>query len=415
MSDGDRVYRATDAQLEAPSFRPLMFAALWVLAMCVFGGLAERVREAGIALLVTMLVGVFAFLGARFAPRASSAQKQLEASRDGVRVDGKLVVPRAAIDNGSVAKLSGGGALVLLGRKDRILASHTIRARDEHEANEILAALGLDPAHDAFVHREAGFAAYGAEVTAAFIGTMMLGIGSFVPLMIALKGSALGAVPAIVGMTACFGALWFTRSSVTVGAEGVLVRWLGFERYCAFADVVACEPSRFGVVFRKRDGSKFDVRIDAALGSRKSAQRDRDMVVARIRDALALYRSGAVEAGRVDERALARNARPVDEWLQSLRALFESRAHRVAALVPEDLWKIVASASASAESRVAAAVVLAPSLDDEGKTRLRETAANAASPRLRVALESAAKGDDGELARALEEMAIEEDEKASVA
>ena len=89
----------------------------------------------------------------------------------------------------------------------------------------------------------------------------------------------------------------------------------------------------------------------------------------------------------------------------SLRTVLEAATHRAAAVLPDDLWKLLANPEAPAEARAAAAVVLAPALDEAGKERLRETAASIASTHLRVVLESAASGDEEAMQQALEELA----------
>jgi hypothetical protein len=75
--------------------------------------------------------------------------------------------------------------------------------------------------------------------------------------------------------------------------------------------------------------------------------------------------------------------------------------------VVEDLWRVVGDATRDAKERAVAAVSLGPTLDDEGRTRLRVVANTTAAPRLRVAIESVVEPDDERLERALAEVASE--------
>ena len=145
--------------------------------------------------------------------RGSADGRVLECSREGVFVDGKLLIARSEVDNGAVVPdTREGGMLVQLGKKGSLSASHTIHARDDAEAEAILSALELDVKHSTLVHREAGWMAYSSAPTKLLGGAFALGILSFVPLLILLHGSALAAILPALGMTAFFAPLWGTRS-----------------------------------------------------------------------------------------------------------------------------------------------------------------------------------------------------------
>lgn len=64
---------------------------------------------------------------------------------------------------------------------------------------------------------------------------------------------------------------------------------------------------------------------------------------------------------------------------------------------------LVEGASTDASTRVAAAIALAPTLDDDGRARVRVAASASASPKLRVALEAVAKDDNDAVVEALAE------------
>ena len=73
--------------------------------------------------------------------------------------------------------------------------------------------------------------------------------------------------------------------------------------------------------------------------------------------------------------------------------------------VKNDLWSVIDSIDETPEKRAAAAMVLAPAIDDEGRARLRVLSSNTALPQLRVAFEAAAQGDDGAWEEVIEKMA----------
>lgn len=406
MSDS-KTYRTTTARIVEQNNWLAGFILLWAVLLGVLGGIGNPAASGALASIL-FLGPLFFFMGMRsnaVQSRGSADGRVLECSREGVFVDGKLLIARSAVDNGAaVPDTREGGMLVQLGKKGSINTAHTLHARDAAEAQAILSALELDVKHSTLVHREAGWMAYSTAPSKLLGAAFGLGILAFIPLLVLLNGSALAAVLPALGMMAFFGPLWGTRSQITVGADGVLASWMGKERFCPYAEVARFERTATGGILHKRDGSQFPVVVSAMLGQKPLANLDRATVVGRIEDALRLYQTGALAPGAVDPNALARNGRPVSDWVSALRASLNAETFRSAALVPEELWKMIVSPEATAEARAAAAVVLAPSLDDAGKERLRVAASTTASPQLRVVLESAANGDDDKLTQALDEL-----------
>lgn len=178
----------------------------------------------------------------------------------------------------------------------------------------------------------------------------------------------------------------FLPARVTIGDDGLLVRWLWsrtFVRRAAIASVEQPKKTRLRIL--KKDGSvcEFD------LTSEKS--------VAPVRADLA----------RLGERAAADGARPKHA------AAFEALAARVAAWArapdgteaaspasvayrsgdsPEQLWEIAADVDAPALVRVGAVHALGP-LDDDARARVRELAESSADPLAAGAFDAAAAGD----------------------
>lgn len=71
----------------------------------------------------------------------------------------------------------------------------------------------------------------------------------------------------------------------------------------------------------------------------------------------------------------------------------------------ERLWRVVEDPAAPEEARVGAAVALGDGLDAEGRARLRVVAGGTAGPRVRVALEAVAEGEETAVRAALEQAA----------
>jgi hypothetical protein len=140
-------------------------------------------------------------------------------------------------------------------------------------------------------------------------------------------------------------------------------------------------------VFRSRD----DIDVPAAG---QLAERIVEAIERRDHDGGPIDRTLLVRPAGVDARA----------WIASLGELMRQETFRQAAVTIEQLWGVVEDATANASMRAAAAIALGRRGDDKTKKRLRVAAQATAAPQLRVALEHAADGEDGELADALDEL-----------
>jgi hypothetical protein len=142
-------------------------------------------------------------------------------------------------------------------------------------------------------------------------------------------------------------------------------------------------------------------------------QSNRDLIRERIREAMESHRLGDAAA---ETALLARQARSVSDWVQSLRAIGSGAHvdHRTAPVAPERLFRIVEDPSLTASARAGAAVALGASLDASGKVRLKDAAGATAAPKLRIAIEAAASGDDAALIEALSAIEGEAEKRAQV-
>jgi len=187
-------------------------------------------------------------------------------------------------------------------------------------------------------------------------------------------------------------------AKVVVGTDAIVTRWLGARSVVPLDGVVRVETLAHRVRLHRRDGSTVDIRVGMPGQYAHTSAQTVGALAERIETALAARAaSNAPEAA-----ALARSERSVADWVASLRrALSNEPGFRGAALVADRLWPLVEDASTNASTRVAAAVALAPTLDDEGRARVRVAASASASPKLRVALEAAAEDDVDRVVEAL--------------
>ncbi len=204
----------------------------------------------------------------------------------------------------------------------------------------------------------------------------------------------------LLGAVAAFAAR-HARFFVSVAPDGILVEKRGRPaRFIPWQQVVRAEEElRSGIVLTLASGERLQFELesedryfhddiglmDKPAGVGGIAQRD--AMLGRIREAMAVVRSDALAA----ELALA--GRNASAWLQHLRNTI-SGGHRTAAPNDDQLWRIVEDGHADPSARAAAAHLLRARIDDEQRTRLRVIAGAAAQPQLRICLESVAAADE---------------------
>lgn len=382
--------------------------------------LADRLGGAPAAVLAVLgMVSVFAspfvVAYAWFAnPRPVRLASDVTAGPPGVSIRGRLWLQRGSIRAGFTIPHER-GVLVQLERRFRRPVELLFTSADD--ARALLKSLGLDASQTVVSVPLRSLAAIdwrryvpglsiaglapGAVITRAFTGSsdaalavMLLAALSFVigVLLLAIKGRA------------------------TIGTDGVLVSFLWERRFHRYADIARVTPTYLGyktVALVMKSGRSVHLPIPRSW-SHAQEQSDAQRLADRIQTAMAEHRDAPGEA---DLQALARRGRSVKEWVVHLLGVGSgSNADHRRAPVPADrLWRIVESPTEDAEARAAAAVALSSAKDDRTRRRLRAAAGNTAAPRLRVALEAAAKAaeDDAtaeaEMAAALESIAARRD------
>jgi hypothetical protein len=273
--------------------------------------------------------------------------------------------------------------------------------RDVDRGRALLAALGVDASRVAATFWTLA-RPIGEPRTFARVGALV-GIALTLGMLAGRDSPAASALAVVALLIALLGLVVPTR--VSIGADGVHLRWLGTTRFIAWSTVFAVEPFDGGVVLALEGGRWLTLRTP-----REHDRHDPESL-AMVERLCAAWRANLQARAEplptdVVRRTGDRGTR-TREWVRAMRALTQERpGYRTSTVPPEGLWRIVESPHADSDARTGAAIALASSLDDVGRKRLREAAASCAEPRLRVALTTASMptgaASDDELAAALD-------------
>ncbi len=303
-----------------------------------------------------------------------------------VRVDahalyfGQEMIPRGLVESAELLPTPF-GPVVRLTLEHRL--ARDLAVEDEDAAHQLMTALGYDASQRTATYRAASlavvryrYAPFG--VVFAYLAMSLLGAALH-------TGWGFALMPIfLIGLLALF----IKRTSVVVGVDGLLLRWLWVREFIATKDIL--DVRRFDQGFGRSHVRGVEVitperAVKLPLGEDEAA-----MVHQRIRDVIVLARSSTHVAD--DAMLLARGGLPLRDWILHLKALGAGATAtlRTAAVMPERLWHVASDPGQPAQVRAAAAVALSPTLDDGGRVRLADIAKATAEPRLRVALERAA-------------------------
>jgi hypothetical protein len=379
-------------------------ATLGVLLACT--GQSSIVSVGGV--LAWLGVGLLLYVWRRN-PGATERPAHARANARGLFIDGRLVLESVRIKGGWLQPRSGGPPLVrVCGRgagRDVDLA-----VRDSEAGRALLRALEVDPtrvlAHYWTMARPLG--APRILACAAVAISLMLAsgvvVGHSAPAVLALAVVALVVFVIGVGMP----------THVSVGADGVLLEWLGTTRFVRWSSVAAIEAFGQGVVLALEKGEWLTLRTPAAP---ERHHPERDAMIERMHVAWRAH--DKARSGDSVARLVSRAGGRTREWVRAIRGIATSwNGYRTVGVPAERLWRVVEDPAAERASRTGAALALAPSLDATGQSRLYAAASSCAEPRLRIALTMAATAAgatalDEDLAAALDVIESEgEDEQA---
>jgi hypothetical protein len=190
---------------------------------------------------------------------------------------------------------------------------------------------------------------------------------------------------------------FFFGLRVTVGIDGVLVAWplLGRRRFVRHGRIDDIRWTEDEVTLVLTSGRRITIATNPSADRLGDGREKHRALVERLLAAREAYASAAAGESLA---ALARQGRSAEAWVRELRASSEAAGgqYRTASLPAEALWRVALDPTEKDELRIGAGLALRPTLDGEGKERLRVAAAASASPKLRVALVAAAEEEDDE-------------------
>lgn len=380
-------------------------AILLLLLAVVLGGGVLVVGNLVATLLLMGLSLPFFLLGAWVWLRAPAGGTGLRVGLDGISAGGRLQLSRTSLRRAVVVEEDGGTMVVLQGR----LFTCLIDVEHPEEGRSLVQALGMDP-----TGATSDFA-FDSPV-ASHLPVWTFWAYLFLPMLL-LGPIFLGAI----WLSPLLMAAWYTGllamaipAKLSVGLDGVLVRWLWRRRLIRFEDLQGIESDLRTIHLRLRGGSKETLsaywtgqpwergwyKQSSGFGSRKAYL---DAVVARIREAQQAQQGADGSGASV---WLARRGRGVREWVSELRGLLGSSREdfRKDSLDSEQLWATLEDRQQPSVQRAAAAAALVPSLDEVGRQRLRVAASVVVDPGLRAALDASVREDEDALVAALEVM-----------
>lgn len=420
MSSNREVEKRSRFRGRAAEIRRNRFLAPAAITTAVLGPVVAAASSLPVAALLSpamIIGGVFTTLFAISQnPWTTDVSGDFEAGPEGLLAGGRLLVPAAEVRAGFVVPDGGHGPRVRIQRRMKL--PFEVRVRDEAEARELLRALGLDA-----TQRAATFSTPSRAMSDPK-WSVILGVG-FTLFFIAsgilrstlgFRGS--GVQLPIVATYLAF--MFLTRTSITVGADGILRSWLGKKEFWSYGDIESVRSFLDSSFWRKQKWQGIELVLRSGqtvripVSSKQTFQQSNlDLINERIREAMESHRLGDAAA---ETALLARQTRSVPDWVQSLRAIGSGAHvdHRTAPVAPERLFQIVEDPSLSASARAGAAVALGASLDAEGKVRLKGAAGATAAPKLRIAIEAAASGDDAVLIEALSAIEGEAEKRAQI-
>jgi hypothetical protein len=363
----------------------------------VFEGPAARAARAG-AFIVWVATGLLIHLWRRN-PATHGRRVRVHADSRGLLIEGRLRLEASRIAVGWLEPRPCGPPRVHLGARG-FARDVTLAVPNRECGRALLRALRVDSTHVA-AH---SWALARPLAERRLLAPALTAVGLFLALGFVAGQSTAALALAVVALGVLLvGAATPTR--VTVGADGLLIEWLGTRRFVAWSSISYIEAIEQGVVLTLEEGEEGEWLTLRSPTVPELYCTERDVLLERIN----LGWRGA--RGRTDNRAahlVQRDGGDTREWVRSVRGISTAWiGYRTVAVPADRLWGVVEDPTVDWTSRTGAALALGPSLDAQGRTRLRTVAASCAEPRVRLALKvaataSGATGDDEQLAAALD-------------
>jgi|GEM_PF-1591375 len=343
---------------------------------------------------------------------AKVVRDRLTIGANEIRFGGRLLARRADIVQGFLVPVEN-GLLVRLERRG-MRPPIFLSVRDEETGLALLRELGLDAEHvTAEMRIASALHAMSLRAQAWFVALPFFASFLATATVIPLLGSAAPYVTVglLLVLVAYSLGLALAPTTVRIGTDGILTRWLGRRRFIPFTQITSTGVYEETVASKQWHGVRLVLRggelVKLPAGQTEIGAAEARRLWRRIEDARAARAAGA---RAVD--VLARGQRSFVEWVRDLRRMGAgAQGHRTAAVPTDILLRVVEDGAASAVDRASAAVAVLAAADPEAKRRVRVAADTTASPKLRVALtriaESSGTDDDAEVAAALEQLGDE--------
>jgi hypothetical protein len=268
----------------------------------------------------------------------------------------------------------------------------------EEEAHTFLKQLGFDPSQTTATYRLASL----ATTRYRWVPLAFFFVAFFAAIVVSALHVHLGALMPFMFLTLV--PLMILPAKITVGVDGLLVKWLWLREFIATKDIILVRRFDTGSGRNRRRGIEI-VLPGRAMQLPMYSDEAIAILERRIRDVIGLAREQTHVEG--EALVLARGELGLRDWMNQLKALGSGATAtlRNAAVMPEHLWRVAEDPARPAIERAAAAIALAPSLGETDKERLADLAKTTVAPKLRVALERVAEeATDDEVEEALKEL-----------
>lgn len=233
----------------------------------------------------------------------------LAVTDDAITLGGRVLMRRGDVKQAFVVPRAG-RPLVRVERRGRFQPPLFFEVGDRMEADAFVRALGLDAEHTAAEMRIA------STMVTWSVGKQLL--ATLVPVVVLLPSIFLlhrGPLILAASYIAYTLGLALAPTTVRVGTDGIVTRWLGRTRFIAHSEIVSVASYDEVIVTKRQRGVKLELRsgevVRLPTGQQGIAAEEAAQLERRIDEAREAHARGAT-AGTTD--VLARGDRPLGEW-----------------------------------------------------------------------------------------------------
>lgn len=394
---------------------------LRLLELAIFVGLLGagameflHVNLGGLGLYLAFAATIMRVGAARHNALARPRECTVEASAAGLVVDGEAIPRRELVDGYFQPRARTmpqyqlraiGSTVQLFGRWKRMVFQAEVG--DPKQASLLLHALGLSASQKRAEFRGTSWAS-STQGRASLLAGVACGLIALLAIACGwLNIFGLVLLPCAI-VFVVMALIAFAPSRITIGVDGVLMRWLWMRRFIPMARIATIEAEELTEIRLTLDDDKVEtIHTSVAKAAGDLAVDKRDLILARMREAWHAART--TDAGADVTSLVARGTRTFAEWREALVSLRKNEsAYRHVEIRDEDLWRVVEDPQAAADARAGAARLLRTSLDAEGRARVRVAAEATALPKLRIALAAMAEDEEEAADEALAALAADE-------